>query len=155
DDLALDGHVERRGRLVGHEHPWMPGQGEGDHDPLAHPAGQLVGSHAEHDLRPRDPDGVEELDRPPLQLPTTPDTIALQGLTQLWGYGKGGVEAGQGAWRDIRDGGARDRLPARLGSRREIEPVIADRPAGDERTATMERADDGPTDRRLAGPGFA
>ena len=43
--LGLDGHVQRRGRLVG-EDQTRPGQkGGGDHHPLQHPAGELVRIH--------------------------------------------------------------------------------------------------------------
>jgi hypothetical protein len=41
--LSLDHHVEGGGRLVGDHHFRPAGQGHGDHDPLALPAGQLVG----------------------------------------------------------------------------------------------------------------
>jgi hypothetical protein len=38
EDLGLDGHVERRGRLVGDEELRIAGQRHGDHDALAHAA---------------------------------------------------------------------------------------------------------------------
>ena len=41
-DLGLGGDVERRGRLVGQQQPRLGEQRGGDHDPLQHPAGQLV-----------------------------------------------------------------------------------------------------------------
>jgi hypothetical protein len=40
--LGLDGHVERRGRLVRDQQLRVTGQGHGDHDPLLHAAGELV-----------------------------------------------------------------------------------------------------------------
>ena len=42
EDLRLHGDVERRGRLVGEQQRRAAGQGDGDHHPLAHAAGQLV-----------------------------------------------------------------------------------------------------------------
>ena len=42
-DLGLDGHVERRGRLVGDQQLRIVGHGHGDHGALAHAAGELVG----------------------------------------------------------------------------------------------------------------
>ena len=42
EDLGLDGHVERRGRLVGDEHLGIARQRHGDHDALAHAARELV-----------------------------------------------------------------------------------------------------------------
>jgi hypothetical protein len=41
-DLELDGHVERRGGLVGDQQPRVAGQRDRDHHPLPHAAGQLV-----------------------------------------------------------------------------------------------------------------
>ena len=41
-DLRLDGHVERRGRLVGDEQGRAVQQRDGDGDALAHAAGELV-----------------------------------------------------------------------------------------------------------------
>ncbi len=41
-DLGLDRHVERGGRLVGDEELRVAGERHGDHDALAHAAGQLV-----------------------------------------------------------------------------------------------------------------
>ena len=44
-NLRLDGHVQRGSRLVGDDELGRAGQGHGDHDALAHTAGQLVGIH--------------------------------------------------------------------------------------------------------------
>src|SRR3546814_2685606 len=40
--LFRSGHVERRCRLVGDQQCRVAGQGDGDHGPLAHAAGELV-----------------------------------------------------------------------------------------------------------------
>ena len=42
EDLRLDGHVERGGRLVGDQQLGVAGQRHGDHHALAHAAGELV-----------------------------------------------------------------------------------------------------------------
>ncbi len=42
EDLRLDRHVQRRGRLIGDQHARIAGQCHGDHRPLAHAAGKLV-----------------------------------------------------------------------------------------------------------------
>ena len=41
EDLGLHGDVEARGGLVGQQEPGGAGQRDGDHDPLAHAAGEL------------------------------------------------------------------------------------------------------------------
>ena len=42
DDLRLDRHIERGGRLVGHDQPRLGGQRQGNHHPLAHATRKLV-----------------------------------------------------------------------------------------------------------------
>ena len=44
-DLCLNGHVQRRGGLVGDDQAGIAGQGDGDHHALAHTAGELMGIH--------------------------------------------------------------------------------------------------------------
>src|SRR3989442_9496451 len=51
EDLRLDDHVERRGRLVCDEQLRLEDEGERDHDPLAHPARELVRVVAEAVIR--------------------------------------------------------------------------------------------------------
>ena len=43
EDLRLDGDVESRGRLVGHEQARSAGERDGDHHALAHAARELGG----------------------------------------------------------------------------------------------------------------
>ena len=43
NNLCLNGHIQRRGGLIGDQQVGLTGQGNGDHHPLAHPAGKLVG----------------------------------------------------------------------------------------------------------------
>ena len=42
EDLRLDGHVERGGRLVGDQQVGLVGERHGDHHPLPLPAGKLM-----------------------------------------------------------------------------------------------------------------
>ncbi len=51
--VGLHGDVERRRRLVGEQQLRSAGQRQGDHHPLAHPAGELVGVLVEAARRPR------------------------------------------------------------------------------------------------------
>jgi hypothetical protein len=61
-DLRLDGHVERRGRLVGDDHVGVVGDRHRDHRPLAHTAGELVRERGRPLLRVGDADQVEQFD---------------------------------------------------------------------------------------------
>ena len=43
EDLGLHGHVERGGRLVGHQDLRLRRERDGDHHPLAHATAELMG----------------------------------------------------------------------------------------------------------------
>ena len=60
EDLGLHGHVQRRGGLVGQEQLGPAGEGDGDHDPLAHAARHLVRVRVEPLLGLGDPDRLQE-----------------------------------------------------------------------------------------------
>ena len=62
EDLRLDGHIQRRGRLVGDQQAGVAGQGHGDHGALAHAAGQLVRVLADALLRGGDAHLLQHLD---------------------------------------------------------------------------------------------
>src|SRR4029453_2187326 len=59
DDLRLNGDVERRDGLVGDDEVRIDRQRPGDPDPLALPAGELVGGAGAG--VGREPDGLEQL----------------------------------------------------------------------------------------------
>ncbi len=61
-DLRLNGHVEGGGRLVGDEQFGIAREGHGDHGPLPHAAGHLVGILAGPLRRVGYPDLAEEID---------------------------------------------------------------------------------------------
>ncbi len=52
DDLGLDRHVERGGRLVGDDQSGLGGERQRDHDPLAHAARRIDGGSGRCVLRP-------------------------------------------------------------------------------------------------------
>ena len=62
EDLRLDGHVERGGRLVGDQQLGVAGEGHGDHHALAHTAGELVRVVVDALLGGRDADQLQQLD---------------------------------------------------------------------------------------------
>ena len=63
EDVPRQGRVEARGRLVGEQDARPAGEREGDHHPLAHPAGELVRVGAEAPFGIPDPDLGEALAR--------------------------------------------------------------------------------------------
>ena len=42
ENLRLDAHIERRGRLIGDQHPGVDRKGHSDHDPLTHAPTELM-----------------------------------------------------------------------------------------------------------------
>ncbi len=63
EDLLLDRHVERRGRLVGDDQVRLGGQRDGDHHPLLLPAGELERVVVDAPCRLGDADPRQPLDR--------------------------------------------------------------------------------------------
>jgi hypothetical protein len=62
EDLGLNGNIKGCRRLVGDQKLWPARESHGDHDPLAHPATQLVGIVVAAGCRGRDADAMEHLD---------------------------------------------------------------------------------------------
>ena len=60
EDLGLHGDVERRDRFIAHDHVGVEHEAAGDRDPLALPAGELMGPTSDRRLRV-ETDGVEHL----------------------------------------------------------------------------------------------
>ncbi len=54
--LGLNGDIQRGGGLVGDDDPRLEHQGHGDHDPLLHPSGKLMGISAHPLFRIGNPD---------------------------------------------------------------------------------------------------
>jgi hypothetical protein len=68
EDLRLDRHVERRGRLVGDQHHRVAGERHRDHHALAHAAGELVRILVEPPLGVGDVHAVQQRERPGARL---------------------------------------------------------------------------------------
>ena len=62
EDLSLNRHVERGGRLIGDQQVRLAQQRHGDHDALAHAAGELVRILVEALGRAGDTDLLEHVD---------------------------------------------------------------------------------------------
>ena len=130
-DLGLDGHVERRGGLVGEDERRVAGQRHGDHDPLAHAAAELVRVLAKPPLRVRDPHQREDLRRPGPGLGGCHLEVDLQGLGDLPADGQHRVQRGHGLLEDHGDLAPPDAAHLVLGEREEIPPLEEDLAADD------------------------
>ena len=121
-DLGLDRHVERGGRLVGDQQARLTAERHRDHRPLAHPTAELVRVVVDALVRPGDADQLEQLDRPLLGLLLADVAVRLDRLGDLAADRQHRVEARQGILEDHRDLGATDLAQALL---RQVEDVLA------------------------------
>ena len=102
EHLGLHGHVEGGGRLVGDEQVGVVGDRHGDHDPLAHAAGELVRVLVDPLLRLRDADQVEQLDRPRRRLLLLSAVVHLRTASAIWPPTVNtGLSAVSGSWKII------------------------------------------------------
>ena len=149
EDLRLDGHVERRRRLVGDEQLRVAGERHRDHHPLAHAARELVRILAKAPARLRDADEVQHLDGAVLRRPPLEAFVQAQRLAQLASDRQHRVEAGHRLLEDHADVVAADVAHRALGQRQEIAALEPDR-AGDLAGRLGDEAQD-----RVRGDGLA
>ena len=154
EDLARDGHVEARRRLVDEEDPRIVGEGHRDDDPLAHPPAHLVRVPGETKLRIGDPDHAEELDGPRHRLLLARVGVGADDLRDLVADRRQRIEVlarlrgGEG------DGPAPNALELPFVALEEVRPLVLD-PSPVDRERRIEQAEDRPHEHRLAGARFA
>ena len=105
EDLRLDRHVEGRGGLVGDDDLGVAGERHGDHDALAHAAGELVREHLGDALGVRDADHLDRLDGALADLGLGLALAVMQGddLVDLVADAEDRVERRHGLLEDHRD----------------------------------------------------
>ena len=114
EDLRLDRHVERGGRLVGDQQLRVAGQRHRDHHALPHAAGQLVRILRDAPLRLGDADQAQHLDRARVAPPRASSPLMQrQRLGDLPADGQHRVERGHRLLEDHRDLVAADRRASR------------------------------------------
>ncbi len=95
EDAGLDGDVERGGRFVGDKEFWPHRHGPGDHHPLAHAAGQLVGILAHAPGRVGNPHPVNPLVGPQRGVAGRQAQMHAQRLGDLIADGHVGSQGGE------------------------------------------------------------
>ena len=103
EDLGLDRHVERGGRLVGDEQPRGAGERHRDERALPHPAAHLVRVVLEAPVRVGDADPLEQVARPRPGGPARHAAVALEHLGDLEPHRHDGVQRRERVLEDHRD----------------------------------------------------
>jgi len=152
--LRLDRDVQRRRRLVGDDQLRAAGDGDCDHHPLAHPAGELVRELVHPAPRLRDADQVQQLDRPaPRRAPGHP-LMPADHLHDLRAHGQHRVQRRHRLLHDERDALAPDAAQRRGRSGQKVCPAEQHAAAQDAGRG-RQQAQQGERGDRLAAPAFS
>ena len=121
EDLRLDGHVERGGRLVGDQQPGPAGHRHRDQRALPHAAGELVRVLLEPAPRVGDADPVEQARRPRCAPPrrVMPRCRSSTSVT-CSPIGTTGLSEDSGSWKIIADVPAAHVPHLRVGQRQQV-----------------------------------
>ena len=154
EDLRLDGHVQRRGRLVGDQHGRVVDQPHRDHRALPHAAGELVRVVVDPAVRLRDADPVEHLDGAAPGRALGRVRVHPVGLDDLRAHREVGVQRRERVLEDHRHVAAAELPHLVLGQRQHVGAVQDDlaRQLG---VGAVEEAHDRRARHRLAGAGLA
>ena len=155
EDLGLDGHVERGGRLIGDQQARPAGQRHRDHHPLAHAARELVRIGVGALLGLGDVNPLQHLDR------AVPGLLARQALVQRHRLGDlpahrvERIERGHRLLEDHRDLVAAHPLHVGLGQLEQVPALEADLAADDAPGRVRHQAQDGECRHAFPAPRFA
>jgi hypothetical protein len=127
-DLRLDRHVQRRGRLVGDQERRLPRQRHRDHHSLAHAARELVRITVEHVTRLGDAHQLEHAQRFGPRLRRALALVLADRLGDLVARGEHRVQRGHRLLEDHRDIGAADAAHHPVGRAGQVEQVAAAAP---------------------------
>ena len=152
-NLGLNGHVQSGGRLVGNQDVRLAGQGHGDHDPLTHTAGELVGVLLHPFFRLVDVDQPQHFHGPLPGLLFVAARVQQNRFHQLVADGVGGVQGGHGILKNNGDPVAPNLLHAVLADTHQLLPVEL-YGAGDNFAGFFQNLQDGVGGDGLAGAGF-
>ena len=152
EDLGLDGHVERGGRLVGDEEVGVVREGHRDHDPLALSAGELVGVGGEAKLGIAEVDEFEQLEDPLAGRRGADRLVEAERFADLLLDRVEGIQRRHRLLEDHRYASPPERAHCRRGRVEEGFAVELDVPAGVPRLRVGKEPEDGQGSDRLAGP---
>ena len=154
-DLGLDGHVERRRRLVGNQDLGPERQRDGDHHALAHAAGELVRVLRQPPFGLGDADRLERGDRGRARLACADRAMRQDRLGQLPPDRQHRIERGHRLLEDHGDLGAAHLAHLALAERRQFAAAERDAAAGNPRHRLGQKPHDRKRRHRLAGARLA
>ena len=155
DNLRLDGHIEGRSGLVGNQDVGIAGESHGDHDALAHAAGELVRILVHALLGLRDAHEVEQLSGAFERLLLGVAAVQTKALPHLTTDLVNRVERGHGVLEDHRNVIAADVLHLLLRHIEEVATAIGHGTALNLTGRHGDEAHDGHGGHGLARAGFA
>ena len=163
EDLGLDGHVERRRRLVRDQQPRVAGERLRDEHPLAHSPGELVrvGVHLAFRVRQAHPPQQLDAARPRLPPAEPPSAAASRGraaaalvrqdrVHELLPHREDRVQVGHRVLEDHRDLHPAEGAEPRLAGRDQVLAAVEDAPGGDAGRRGGQQAEDALRGHRLA-----
>ncbi len=120
EDLRLDRHIQRRGRLIGDQQFRIARQRHRDHHTLTHAAGQLVRILAHAPRRRGNADQCQHVDRLLLGVARVHALMKLYRLADLPADGQHRIQAGHRLLKDHRDRIAADVAHLRFGQSQQV-----------------------------------
>ena len=155
EDLLLDRDVECRGRLVCDQQLRLAGDRHRDHDPLLLATGQMVRVGRDAQVRVRDADLVQQLDRPGAGR-TPPETeVQAQRFADLVADGQHGIQRGHRLLENHRDVLAAYAAQLDGLAVQQVDVVVQDPARGIHDGICRQQAEDGHGRHRLAAAGLA
>src|SRR4051812_11778373 len=154
EDLRLDRHVERGGRLVGDQHLRIAGERHGDHHALAHAAGELVRILAQPRLGLRYVHEAEHLHRALGRRGARQALVQLDRLGDLPADGEHRIQRGHRLLEDHRDAVAAQIAHLGFAQLEQVASLVADR-AADDAPRGRHQSQDGKRADALAAAGLA
>ena len=155
EDLGLDGHVERGGRLVGDEQRRPAGQRHGHADALSHAAAELVRVALERLVAGRKADLGQRPERRLARLLPRHALVDADDVLDLVADLEHGVERGQRVLEHHGDLAAAEVLHLLVALGQEVLAAVADLAAGDLGLGLLQQAEDGEPGDGLAAAGLA
>ena len=143
EDLGLDGHIQGGGGLVRDEDLGVAGQGHGDHHPLAHTAGELMGIVMDALLRVGDLYQPQHLNGPLPGLLLGHMLVIGKGLHDLLAHGEYRVQGGHRLLEDHADIVAPDGAHLLFRKGKEVFAVVEDLPVDDPARGIGDEPEDG------------